>query len=95
MLGEVVEQLASYPETRVAGMDRHLIDVKVVVDDIGDEVADRSVGGIGGDPDMACLVVAGEYVQRKWFVVGYLWHTDVAEAFPAARSMSCRTGSSA
>lgn len=68
-VGDVLEQLAPDPAPCAAGMYRDLLDVKVAVDDVGDEVADRRVGGVGGDPGTACLVVTGEYVQRQRFIL--------------------------
>jgi hypothetical protein len=59
---------------------RHLLDVEVAVDDVGEEVADGHVGGVGGDPGATRPVVAGEYVEGEGLVVGYLRHADIAEA---------------
>lgn len=62
-------------------MYRDLLDVKIAVNGVGDEVTDRRVGGVGGEPRTASLVVAGEYVERQRFILGYLRHADIAKTF--------------
>jgi hypothetical protein len=63
VVGEVVNQRSSHTAAGAARVDRHLFDVQIAVDTVGDEIADGRVGGVSGNPGTAGLVVTGEYVE--------------------------------
>ncbi len=65
---------------RTVRMHRHLLDVEVAVDHVGEQVSDRPVGPIDGDPDPSGALVADQLVQCERLVLGDLRHAHVTEA---------------
>jgi hypothetical protein len=63
VLGSVVDEAASEPVVGVPGVHRHLLDVQVAVDDLGDQVPDGRVGRVDDGPGGTGPLVAGQFVD--------------------------------
>jgi hypothetical protein len=79
---QVVQQQSADTASRVVRVHRDLLDVKVAVNAVGDQVGHRGVGVAGYDPRQPGLVVAGEFIERERFILGDLRHANVSEALP-------------
>ena len=63
---------------------RHLLDVGVAVDDVDDEIPDRSIAAVvrDGDPSASGALVLDELVGREGIVLRDLVHPDLGEGAP-------------
>ena len=58
----------------------HLLDVRAVVDNVDEDVADRLIGAVNSDPGPPCLRVSGERLHGSRRVIRDLGQTDISKA---------------
>lgn len=59
----LLDQSASNPLTLVTGINTYLLDVAYVVNEIDQDVTERMIGIIDGDPRSGVIGVTGEYAD--------------------------------
>ena len=53
---------------------RDLVDVGVLAENFGNDVSDRVVAVIDGNPEALCIAVLAEFLNAGWIVVGNFGH---------------------
>jgi hypothetical protein len=80
--GNALEQSAADTRTLIVRQNAHLLDVRAAVDDVNEDVADRHIHAVGGDPRSPLLRVAGEHIDGCGLIIRDLRQTDMAKSFP-------------
>jgi len=62
-------------------LDAHLFDVGVAVDLVNNDIPDRVILGVYGDPTPPVGRVVREFLERRWLIVGDGVQANGAELF--------------
>jgi hypothetical protein len=76
---DALEERSAYASALVIRPDAHLLDVRAPVNDIDEQVSDRQIHVVDGDPRPSVFRVVSERLHGGRLVVRHLGKTDVAK----------------
>jgi len=81
----MLDKRSTYALAPVIRMNRHLLDMGIAVQRLGQQIADRAIEVVDGDPGAAVAHVGSQGLLGRQLVVGNVTHPDLRKEPPGGR----------